>query len=79
MCSFMFSKNPNLAKKQIIELLKKHPEGLTIQNLSDLLGWHRQTVIRYVSELIGADIVYRRDIGSVALHYLKETWERLKK
>jgi len=59
-------------KKRAIEILRDHPEGLTIEDLSRLIKAHRQTITKYVLELKGADIIFRRRIGAVTLHYLKE-------
>jgi predicted transcriptional regulator len=59
-------------KKKIIEILKYHPEGLTIQDLSKILKVHRQTVTKYVLVLEATGMIYRRRIGAVTLHYLKE-------
>lgn len=66
-------------KKKIIETVKKHPEGLTIQDLAKLLKVHRQTVTKYVLFLEGANVIYRRRIGSATLHYLKSQYESFHK
>jgi len=71
--------NSEELKKRILDTLKKHPEGLTIQDLSVLIKAHRQTVTKYVLVLEALELVYRRRIGAVTLHYLKENWERLGK
>jgi DNA-binding transcriptional ArsR family regulator len=63
----------NLSKK-IIELLQKHPEGLTIQQIANELGKSRITVTKYVFGLIGAGIVYQRKVGNAKLCYLKEKY-----
>jgi DNA-binding IclR family transcriptional regulator len=59
-------------KKRIVEILREHPEGLTIQDLAKITGAHRQTVTKYVLWLDGAGIVYRRRIGAITLQYLKK-------
>lgn len=66
-------------KRKLVDILRNHPEGLTIQELSRLTGTHRQTVRSYLQWLQGADIIYQRRIGAVSLNYLKKDWERLKK
>ena len=58
-------------KQQIIKILETHPEGLTVQALSDRIGVSRQTVIKYIFELKGSGIIYRRRVGSATLHYLR--------
>jgi uncharacterized repeat protein (TIGR01451 family) len=59
-------------REQIIEVLKKHPEGLTITTISEATKLHRHTVTKYVYELRGADIIYEREIGPAKLCYIKD-------
>ena len=59
-------------KRQIVLILQKNPEGVTVQYISDLLRVHRQTATKYIFELVGAGIVKRRPVGSSTLHYLIE-------
>lgn len=61
-------------KRKAVEILRNHPEGLSIEDLSRLIKAHRQTITKYVFELKGADVIYRRRIGAVTLHYLKERY-----
>lgn len=60
----------NHFKEKIEEALSKHTEGLSIAEISRLVGGHRHTVTKYIHELIGAGIIYQRDLGTVKLHYL---------
>lgn len=66
-------------KKKIIKVLDSHPEGLTIQDLSKILNLHRQTVTKYVLVLEAVGVIYRRRIGAVTLHYIKEKFLKLVK
>lgn len=66
-------------RKNILKVLGTHPEGLTIVELARIIGVHRQTAVKYVLWLEGAEKVYRRRIGAVTLNYLKKDWERLGK
>lgn len=75
----MIDTNGEKLKKKVVDILKEHPEGLTIQELSKLTNSHRQTVRAYLQWLQGAGIVYQRRIGAVTLNYLKSEWERLRK
>jgi hypothetical protein len=61
-------------KDVIIETLRKHPEGLTFKDISDLVGHHRHTITKYVYELIGAQVIVQRDIGAAKLCYLKSCY-----
>ena len=56
--------------KDVLSLLRKHPEGLTIQNISDMLHYHRITVRNALSNLEGAEKVKFRRIGRAKLYTL---------
>ena len=62
----------NNQKERILEKLKKHPEGLTIQKISELVGMSRITATKYIHELIGEGKIYQRKIGVAKLCYVKE-------
>jgi len=66
-------------KREIIRILETHPEGLTLQALSDKIGVSRQTVIKYIFELKGSGVVYRRRVGSATLHYLRSILAKFNK
>ena len=66
-------------KQEIIRILETHPEGLTLQALSDKIGVSRQTIIKYIFELKGSGIVYRRRVGSATLHYLRSILAKFNK
>ena len=61
-------------RKAIIDVLKMHPEGLTLQKISKLTGMSRLTATKYVHELLGAGVVYQRQVGVAKLCYLKEAF-----
>ena len=63
--------NSEQIKGMIVLLLRKHPEGMTLEDLSRTIMVHRQTVTKYVLELKGAQVIYRRWVGSASLNYLK--------
>lgn len=63
------NKNP---KQAIIRILKEHPEGLTYTSLADITGMHRHTVTKYVYELMGAEKIQQREIGSAKLCFLRD-------
>ncbi|MCK5018684.1 MAG: hypothetical protein KAS32_16605, partial [Candidatus Peribacteraceae bacterium] len=65
-------------REHIIDILKQHPEGLTITAISDLTKLHRHTVTKYMYELRGADIIYERSIGPARLCYLKDGFTKKK-
>ena len=63
-------------RERIIKALASHPEGLTIQKIADLVKTSRITASKYIAELAGAGIVYRRKVGVATLCYLKEKYVR---
>ena len=75
----MVNINGKDVKREIIKILETHPEGLTLQALSDRIGVSRQTVIKYVFELKGSGVIYRRKVGSATLHYLRSILAKFNK
>jgi predicted transcriptional regulator len=71
--------NGKNVREEIIRILETHPEGVTLQSLSDSIGVSRHTIIKYVFELKGSGILYRRRVGSATLHYLKSLLEKFHK
>lgn len=79
----MYDKGEQI-KKRLVKILETRPEGLTIQELSGIIGVHRQTVTKYVLVLEAKGVIHRRRVGSATLHYLKKMFiksprKRLKK
>lgn len=58
-------------KENIIKLLQKRPDGLTISDLAKDLRLSRNTVVVVLAELKGAGKVRMRPIGMAKLFY----WE----
>ena len=58
-------------KEAILNLLKKNTDGLTISDISKILGFSRNTVSVYLAELKGGDKIRIRSVGIAKLHYLK--------
>ena len=75
----MISINGKNVREDIIKILEKHPEGLTVKALSNKIGVSRQTVVKYIFELKGSGIIYRRRVGSATLHYLKSLMKKFHK
>jgi predicted transcriptional regulator len=59
-------------KEQVIEVLKKNAEGLTIVEISKILEISRNTVAVALAELKGAEMIRIRPVGKAKLHYWKE-------
>lgn len=62
----------NQIKEKIEKVLFEHPEGLHILGIARLVGAHRHTVTKYIHELMGAEIIYQREIGTIKICYLSE-------
>jgi len=59
-------------KEKIIEVLSRHPEGLTFTQIAKEAGMHRHTVTKYVYELKGEGTILVRDLKTLKLCYLKK-------
>lgn len=68
-------KESNIAE-QIVEILSKHPEGLTAVDIAKELGMHRHTVTKYIYQLIGSKTIYQRIVGPAKLCYLTKKGEK---
>ena len=58
-------------RDKIIVLLKKHPRGLTIVEIGELLGISRITIAKYVYGLAVEGIIRQREVGPAKLCYLR--------
>jgi len=66
-------------KKRIVNLLKKHPEGLGIEEIAKEIGVSRVTLARDLDNLIWKELkIVRRTIGAVKLHYHKDHARNIK-
>lgn len=61
---------PNDVKKKILDVLKKHPEGLTFLDIAKFVGLHRHTVTKYIYELTGEKKIIQRKVGPATLCYI---------
>ena len=61
----------NNVRERIIKALKEHPEGLTIMNISKVIGMNRLTVSKYVYGLMSEDLILERKIGPAKLCCMK--------
>jgi len=66
-------------KEQIEKVLFRHPEGLSIVEISRFLSAHRHTITKYIHELIGSGVIHQRDLGIVKLHYLTKYFNQPEK
>jgi predicted transcriptional regulator len=62
----------NNVREKVIKILEKHPEGLTLLNISKLIGMNRITISKYVYGLIAENLIYQRKIGPAKMCYLRE-------
>jgi DNA-binding IclR family transcriptional regulator len=66
-------------KKNILNLLEKHPEGLTLQKIAALIGMNRVTITKFIHELMGEGKVIQRKVSIAKLCYLKEKYMEMVK
>lgn len=59
-------------RKAILDILRKHPEGLTVAKISSLLKISRITATKYIERLIGEGMIYEKKIGVYRLLFLRE-------
>lgn len=57
-------------RKVIIDVLRQHPEGLTISSISKISGLHRHTSRKYINDLISSKEIVQRSVGVAKLCYL---------
>lgn len=55
----------------VLNLLKKHKEGLTVTEISKLLNISRNTTAISLARLDGAKKIKIRNVGMAKLHFLK--------
>ena len=61
-------------KEVILSIIKKEPQGLTIQDITRAGKMNRFTVTIYVHELLGEGKITERKIGAYRLFYLKQRY-----
>lgn len=66
----------NGIEKKIIKFLSRHPEGVTIVDISRDVGAHRNTVSKYIFGLVKEGVVTQRRIGVVSICYLSKKVEK---
>ena len=59
-------------KEQVIDLLRKNTDGLTIIEIAKALKVSRNTVPVVLAELKGENKIRIRPVGKAKLHYLKK-------
>ncbi|MEM5773286.1 MAG: hypothetical protein QXL86_03665 [Candidatus Aenigmatarchaeota archaeon] len=59
-------------KQKILQILKKEPRGLTIQEIARLGNMNRFKATIYIHELLGEGKVTERKIGAYKLFKLKK-------
>lgn len=63
-------------KRTIMKVLDEHPEGLTIQRVSNLTAMSRLTATKYIHELLGEGRIRERKVGVARLLFSKERFIR---
>jgi predicted transcriptional regulator len=60
----------NGVRDRILNILKNHPEGLTIKDIAGEIGMTRHSVTKYIYQLLGEKSIRLRDVGTAKLCYL---------
>jgi len=60
----------NGVRDRVLNILKKHPEGLTIKDISIEVGMTRHAVTKYIYQLLGEKLIRQREVGTAKLCYL---------
>jgi predicted transcriptional regulator len=60
----------NGVRDRILNILKNHPEGLTIKDIAGEIGMTRHSVTKYIYQLLGEKSIRFRDVGTAKLCYL---------
>jgi DNA-binding IclR family transcriptional regulator len=68
--------NTRNIRNEIIEILRKHPEGLTLVEIEKILGVSKHTAARYIYQLVGEGLIYQREVGTAKLCYLRDKNDR---
>lgn len=59
-------------KQEILEILEDYPFGLTITELSEKSGFHRNTISKYMSIFEEEGLVNKKEIATASVYYTKE-------
>ena len=67
----MFNEKEFTDKREslVLELLKRHPEGLSIDEISAHIGVSQLTGGRILDRMVLKGLIVRRKIGTAKLHY----------
>jgi DNA-binding IclR family transcriptional regulator len=66
----------NDIENKIIKFLSKHPEGVTIVDISREVKAHRNTVSKYIFGLVKEGVATQRRIGVASICYLSKKGEQ---
>jgi len=61
-----------VSEKKVLETLKKNPAGLSISEIAEKSGLHRNTVTNVIKKLQEKNIVELKKLGLAKIYYLKE-------
>ena len=59
-------------RDKILVLLKKHPRGLTIMEISNILGKNRLTISKYVYGLTIEGLIRQKEIGTAKVCFINK-------
>jgi len=59
-------------KQEILEILEDYPFGLTITELSEKSGFHRNTISKYMNIFEAEGLVNKKEIATASVYYTKQ-------
>ena len=71
-CPNLIIMNGRDIRNELVEILRKHPEGLTIVEIEKILKVSKHTAAKYIYQLIGEGLIHQREVGTAKLCYLKD-------
>jgi len=74
----MGNKTGSNFSEEILALLKKHVYGLSIDEVSRLVGVSRITASKYLAVLEATQKIVVRDVGNTRLHYLTKNYTEVR-
>lgn len=61
-----------MSEQKILDCLEEHPAGLSISDIAEETGLHRNTISPKIKDMVEEDEVEEKKVGTAKLYYLKE-------
>lgn len=74
----MDNRNGSNFSEEILALLRKHVYGLSIEDVSRLVGVSRITASKYLAVMEATQKIVVRGVGNTKLHYLTKNYTEVR-